>query len=386
VSAVFTSAELEQLLDRPVRQVLSDADRRRFAGRRVLITGAGGSIGSELARQVACCRPSKLVLVDHSEHALFQIERELAGLLPDGVVEPVLADVTRGPFVRQAVRMSRAHVVYHAAAYKHVTMSERAVCAAANANVVGTANVVAAAREVGARFVLISSDKAAAPASVMGATKRLAELVVLAHRSPTFRPVVVRFGNVLGSSGSLLTILRDCIRAGQPVPVTDPDATRYFMTAGEAVALVMKVDLEGDGAETFWLDMGEPIRVGDLVERMLTLEQAHGYPRVPMAIIGLRPGEKRQERLVEQGIALAATAHPQIWVARQRPCPRERVVEAVRALRRAADRADSAAALDALCASVAGFQPSARARSGARVQGAAAPAAATSKRRLAAAV
>jgi FlaA1/EpsC-like NDP-sugar epimerase len=260
------------------------------------------------------------------------------------------------------------------------------VCAAANVNVAGTANVVAAAREAGARFVLISSDKAAAPASVMGATKRLAELVVLAHRSPTFRPAVVRFGNVLGSSGSLLTILRECIRAGEPVPVTDPDATRYFMTAGEAVALVMKVELEGSGAETFWLDMGNPIRIGDLVERMLTLEQAHGYPRVPVSIIGLRPGEKRQERLVEQGIAMTATEHPQIWVARQRPYQRDRVLNGLRALRRAAGRADSAAALEALCASVDGFQPSGRARSTARVHRSAAMISGSPRRRLAAAV
>ncbi len=386
MSPRFTDAELERLLERPVRQVLSDADRAAFAGRRVLITGAGGSIGSELARQVAQCGPARLTIVDHGEHALFEIERELAGVVPAEIVEPVLADVTRAAFVRQALRLSRPHVVYHAAAYKHVTMSERAVCAAANANVVGTANVVAGARDVGARFVLISSDKAAAPASVMGATKRLAELVVLAHGSSTFRPVVVRFGNVLGSSGSLLTILRDCIRAGQPVPVTDADATRYFMTAGEAVSLVMKVDLTGRGNETFWLDMGEPIRIGDLVERMMALEQTHGFPRVPVSTIGLRPGEKRQERLAEQGIAMTATDHPLIWVARQRAFDRARVLDGVKTLRRAVSRADSAAALDALCAAVRGFSPSARAKASAGTQRSAAVSAATGLPPLAAAV
>ncbi|MGE3957555.1 MAG: polysaccharide biosynthesis protein [Vicinamibacterales bacterium] len=353
----FTQPELEQLLDRPVRQVLSPADRQAFAGRRVLITGAGGSIGSELARQVAACGPERLTLVDHSEHALFQVERELGGLLPASRLDPVLADVTRPAFVRQTFRLTRPHVVYHAAAYKHVTMSERAVGAAANANVLGTANVVVAARNAGARFILISSDKAAAPASVMGATKRLAELVVMREASATFRPAVVRFGNVLGSSGSLLTILRECIRDGRPVPVTDPDATRYFMTAGEAVSLVMKVDLDGHGGETYWLDMGEPIRIGDLVDRMMALEQANGYPAVPTEIIGLRPGEKRQERLVEQGIAMTATTHPRIWVARQASVNGAQVEKAIRSLRRAVARADNAASLAVLATAVPEFSP-----------------------------
>jgi FlaA1/EpsC-like NDP-sugar epimerase len=385
VTVPFTQCELEQLLARPVRQVMSDEDRQAFAGRRVLITGAGGSIGSELARQVAACGPARLTLVDHSEHALFLIERELAAVVGEQVIEPVLADVTRPAFVRQIFSLSRPQVVYHAAAYKHVTMAERAVCASANVNVVGTANVVAAARDIGARFLLISSDKAASPASIMGATKRLAELVVLAQVSPTFRPVVIRFGNVLGSSGSLLTILRSCIRAGQPVPVTDPEATRYFMTAGEAVSLVMKVDLSGAGAKTFWLDMGEPIRIGDLIERMMTLEQGHGFAPVPLSIIGLRPGEKRQERLVEQGISMTATANPQIWVARQRPFQRPRVVLGLRALRRAAGRGDSGAALDVLRSCVAGFEPSATARASAEARRSA-PLPGAGLRRLAAAV
>lgn len=362
----FTQQELEQLLDRPVRRILSDADRRAFAGRRVLITGAGGSIGSELARQVAACGPERLTLVDHSEHALFQIERELLGMLPAAAIDPVLADVTRGAFVRQAFRLARPHVVYHAAAYKHVTMSERAVCAAANANVLGTAHVVTAARNAGARFILISSDKAAAPASVMGATKRLAELVVTREASSGFRPAVVRFGNVLGSSGSLLTILRECIREGRPVPMTDPDATRYFMTAGEAVQLVMKVDLAGGGGETYWLDMGDPIRIGDLVDRMFALERSNGYPSVPVEVIGLRAGEKRQERLVEQGISMTATRHPRIWVARQPGVEASRVTDALSALRRAVARADSAGSLDVLARCVDEFEPTSDASAGVR--------------------
>src|SRR5262245_14266546 len=165
---VFTDSELEHLLRRPLQRLLTRADHRAFAGRRVLITGAGGSIGSELARQIAQCRPERLTILDHAEFSLFTVERELRDRFPSARIDLVLADVPRGRYVRQACRAFRPHIVYHAAAYKHVTMAERAICAAAAVNVLGTAEVVEAAREVGARFVLVSSDKAAAPTSVMG--------------------------------------------------------------------------------------------------------------------------------------------------------------------------------------------------------------------------
>jgi FlaA1/EpsC-like NDP-sugar epimerase len=203
---------------------------------------------------------------------------------------------------------------------------------------------------------------------VMGATKRLAELVVMREASRAFRPAVVRFGNVLGSSGSFLTIMRDCIRAGRPVPVTDPDATRYFMTAGEAVSLVMKADLVGRGAETYWLDMGDPIRIGDLVARMMRLETQNGFAPVPVSVIGLRPGEKRQERLIEQGISMTATSHSRIWVARQASADTARIGDALRALRRATARADGTASLNVLAAFVPGFVPSEDARALVRAQ------------------
>ena len=181
--------------------------------------------------------------------------------------------------------------------------------------------MLSAARIVGARFVLVSTDKAASPLSVMGATKRLAELITVAAGGPSCRTAVVRFGNVLGSSGSFVTIAQDCIRRGIPIPVTDPDATRYFMTVSEAVSLVLSADRLARQGETFWLDMGDPVRIGDLVERLLALAVDRGLRPVPVRVIGLRPGEKGVEQLTTQGLKMCATAHPRVWVARRTPVP-----------------------------------------------------------------
>jgi FlaA1/EpsC-like NDP-sugar epimerase len=365
---VFTEAELETLLCRPVRRLLTAADRRGFAGRRVLITGAGGSIGSELARQIAPCVPESLVLLDHSEFNLFHIERNLAERVPAVRVEGVLGDVTDAALMHRICRTARPHVVYHAAAYKHVSMVERAVCASASVNVLGTLNAVAAAVAVGARFVLISSDKAAAPRSVMGATKRLAELVVMAKASDSFRPIVVRFGNVLGSSGSVLTIMRDRIRRGRPVPITDPQATRYFMTADEAVSLVMKADLLATRPETYWLDMGEPVQIGDLADRLMALERGYGFPAVPFEVIGLSPGEKLREELTTQGLRMCRTRHPRIWVARQRRGDTPAIDRLVKKLGRLVGRGDAERTLEAIARAVPDFEGSDEAWALARAQ------------------
>ena len=351
----FSDAELARLLERPVRHLLTPSDRKRYGARRLLVTGAGGSVGSELSRQLADCGPACLTLVDHSELHLFEITRELAERRPDVVVDPVLADVSHDASMRRTVAAAEPDVVFHAAAYKHVSMMERDVCAAVSANVVGTANVVAASREAGARFVLISSDKAAAPRSVMGATKRLAELITLAESARGARAIVVRFGNILGSSGSLLAIVRDRIRQGLPITLTDPTATRYVMTAGEAVSLVMKADLLAKRPETYWLDMGEPVAIGPLVERLMAIEAAAGHPAVPVRIVGLGPGEKRYEELTTQGLRMCPTAHRRIWVARQRASEAAAVREVVAQLRRLVDRGEATAALDRLVAAVPDF-------------------------------
>jgi FlaA1/EpsC-like NDP-sugar epimerase len=353
----FTPAEQESLLGRPVRPLLTDDDRAARAGERCVVTGAGGSIGSELAHQIASCRPALLTLVDHSEEHLFHIEREIAASWPDVPIDPVLADVTRPSSIHMAFRRARPHVVFHAAAYKHVTMAERAACAAARVNVLGAATVLAAARAVGARFVLVSTDKAAAPRSVMGATKRLAELVTLGAVAPAFRPIVVRFGNVLASSGSFVTLALECLRRGTPITVTDPDATRYFMTVAEASSLVMKADGIARGGETFWLDMGAPIRIGDLADRLLDLARLQGLPPVPIDVIGLRAGEKRAEQLTTQGLSLCRTDHPRIWMARQAAAS-ALTGAALPALRRQVARGDAWGVLKTLTMAVPDYEPS----------------------------
>lgn len=361
----FSETELETLMDRPVCRLLTADDRGAFDGRRVLITGAGGSIGAELARQVAHCQPAQLTLIDQSELNLFQIEREIAHAEPGVPLEIVLGDVTRSR-LRAACRQARPHVVYHAAAYKHVTMAERAVCAAVDTNVLGAVQMAEAARDVGARFVLISSDKAATPRSVMGATKRLAEIAVTAVADRVFQPTVVRFGNVLGSSGSVLSIMRRSIRAGQPVPITDPAATRYFMTAGEAVSLVIKAERLSQRTETYWLDMGQPVAIGELARRLMRIEEAVGYAPVPLQVIGLRPGEKLREELTAQGIRMCRTSHPRIWVARQAAGDPAAMAETVRRLRYRVARGDAAGTLTELAAAVPDYRVSPEAMAHAR--------------------
>jgi FlaA1/EpsC-like NDP-sugar epimerase len=352
----------EILLGRRERHVLSAADRRAFRDQRVLVTGGGGSVGSELARVVAECEPARLTVVDQSEYNLFRLERELTERFPDLPFEPVLGDVTRTNDLRQVFRATRPHVVYHAAAYKHVTMTERAVCAAVRTNVLGTLSAARAAEETGARLVLVSTDKAAQPASVMGATKRAAELAALLYASSTFRPVAVRFGNVLGSSGSLLEIMLERLREGLPIPITHEAATRYFMTPREAVSLVLKADLLGRAGEIYWLDMGEPVRILDVAERLLGWAAAEGIRPVPITIIGLRPGEKLREELTTQGLELCRTKHRRVWVARQPPVDRAAIVRVLRALREDVRRGDGLTALADLRAAVPEYLPSRQAR------------------------
>jgi FlaA1/EpsC-like NDP-sugar epimerase len=363
----FTPREEEMLLARPVRQLLGRKVRDRFANVSVAVTGAGGSIGSELARQVARCRPSRLILIEQSEHALFQIERALRDRFPRLALEPLLGDVTRAGAMRRAFRLHRPQVVFHAAAYKHVTMAERAVCAAAHVNVLGTEAVLAAARDVGARFTLISSDKAAAPTSVMGATKRCAELVTIGA-SRTMHASVVRFGNVLGSSGSVLPLMAERIVQSRPIEITHPEASRYFMSVGEAVSLVMKSDGLARGGETFWFEMGEPVRLSDLVERLFRVAAGRGLAPVAIKVIGLRPGEKLVEQLTMPGTAFTSSGDADIWVAQDRPQTTTRPKAMLRALARAVAHGDGWHALQTIADAVPEFVPSKEAWAHARAE------------------
>ena len=352
----------EVLIGRPVSDALTKMERHGYAGRRVLVTGAGGSVGSELVRRLAACAPSRLTLVDQSEYNLFQIERQVAARWPDLRVDAVLGDITRPRVIQTACATSRPDVVFHAAAYKHVTMLERDVCAGVEANVLGTLSVVRAAKAVGARVVLISSDKAVNPRSVMGATKRLAELVTLGQMDNRFRPAIVRFGNVLGSSGSVLELMADCLRRRQPIPITHVDATRFFMTGGEAATLVLRVDLLRLGGEICWLDMGKPVRILDIARRLNALASSVGMAPVPMTVIGLRPGEKLDEELTVYGMKLSRTDHARVWIAEQGPVDTDVLHRTVRALRVDVSRGDGLSALADLCAAVPEYQPSDKAR------------------------
>jgi FlaA1/EpsC-like NDP-sugar epimerase len=356
----------EQLLGRPTESVLTSTDRRALRGQRLLVTGAGGSVGSELARQLATCGPQSLTLFDHSEYHLFKIDRELRERHPDVTILPVLGDVSRRPDLRAGCQIARPTAVYHAAAYKHVPIAETSIVAAARVNVLGTVETVRAAREIGARFVLVSSDKAAEPRSVMGATKRFAELLALRQRSRLFRPIAVRFGNILGSSGSVVEIMIESVAAGRNIPITCPDATRYFMTAQEAVSLVLKADLIGRGGEVFWLEMGQPLRIGDLAERVIDHATPPGQPRVGIDVIGLRPGEKMREELTTQGLEMRSTSHARIWSARQRDVGRVVIEQSLRQLRRACAWGDAVGVLNAIKAAVEDFEVSQAATAAAR--------------------
>jgi FlaA1/EpsC-like NDP-sugar epimerase len=363
---LLDNAAQERLLGRAVDGVLTGADRRAFRGQRLLVTGAGGSVGSELARQLAACGPQSLTLIDHAEYNLFQIERDLREQHPDVPLMPVLGDVTRRADIRAACMMARPTSIFHAAAYKHVPIAETSVVAAARVNVLGTVETVRAAREIGARFVLVSSDKAAEPRSVMGATKRFAELLTLRQRSRLFRPIAVRFGNILGSSGSVVEIMMRAVRAGRSVPVTSPEATRFFMTAEEAVSLVLKADLIGRGGEVFWLDMGQPLRIGDLAERVIAYASVPGQAPAAIDVIGLRPGEKMREELTTQGLDMRRTSHARIFSARQKDIGKGILDQALRQLRRGCAWGDAAGVLNAISSAVDDFEASQAAIAAAR--------------------
>ncbi|WP_181318140.1 polysaccharide biosynthesis protein [Pseudogemmobacter blasticus] len=328
----LTALQPDRFLGRdPVVKGLPDPGES-YGWRNVLVTGAGGSIGAELCRQVLACRPRRLVLFDLSEAALYQIDRELSDLNADGWTEvvPVLGSVTDPVTVERILRQHEVEIVLHAAAYKHVPLVEANPLPGLVNNVTGTRVLATACRQAGVgRFILISTDKAVRPANVMGASKRLAEMVVqdLARRSQTTRFAIVRFGNVLGSSGSVIPLFKDQIARGGPVTLTDEDVTRYFMTIEEACRLVLLAGALDAAAETadadvFVLDMGRPVRIRDLAEHLI---QAAGYTLrddvnpagdIEIRVIGLRPGEKLHEELLI-GDGLLPTPHPRILRARE---------------------------------------------------------------------
>lgn len=344
------------VLGREPLQDALDGGCTAYLGRTVMITGAGGSIGSELCRQILHCKPARLVLVDATEFALFQIERDLQALAEDDPTEivAVLGSVTDARLMAATIRDHGVQVVLHAAAYKHVPMVERNPVVGIANNVFGTQVVAQAAVDAGIeRFVLVSTDKAVRPLGVMGATKRMAELVVgdLARRAPQTVFAMVRFGNVLGSSGSVVPIFDDQISRGGPVTVTHPEVTRYFMTVHEACRLVLWAGTLAQGGEIFVLDMGRPVRIVDLARQVI---EAAGYsvrsaenPEGDIEIVttGLRAGEKLHEEL-SFSPDLAPTAHPKLRRAREQVLSEFEIARALQSLRAAVDKGDGPAAVD----------------------------------------
>jgi FlaA1/EpsC-like NDP-sugar epimerase len=296
--------------------------RASIAGRSVLITGAAGSIGSELCRQVARFGPSCLVAFDQAESGLFQIECELREKYPGLELVSALGDIRETGRLAEVFERHAVETVFHAAAYKHVPMMESHVLEAVRNNILGTWNLVRTARHQHARSLLmISSDKAVNPICVMGATKRVCERIVCARRPDTggARCVSVRFGNVLGSNGSVVPIFQAQIAAGGPIRVTHPEARRYFMTISEAVSLILQASARSQGSEIFVLDMGEPIRIVDLAENMVRLAGMIPYEDIDIQFTGLRPGEKLIEEINGKSEGVSATEQEKMRIIREQP-------------------------------------------------------------------
>ena len=319
-AAALEALTPDQLLGRP--QVLADVrDAARYLhGASVLITGAGGSIGSELCRQVARLEPHRLILLGHGEGSLFTIAGEIATLLPGNRIRTVLADVADATRIRSVFAAERPTIVFHAAAHKHVTMCEENVCEAVRNNVLGTRVLaIAAAASSVAKFVMVSTDKAVNPTNVMGATKRLAETICQsAGTNCATEFVAVRFGNVLGSRGSVVPIFTEQILRGGPLTMTDRRMMRYFMTIPEAVSLILAAGTSARGGSVCVLDMGEPIAIQAIAERLCRALGREPHTEIPIVESGLRPGEKLYEELLTAEEGVAASTVDRVFVAPQR--------------------------------------------------------------------
>jgi len=360
---------IEDLLGRDTVPPRLDLLSRCISGKHVLVTGAGGSIGSELCRQIVKLAPARLVLLEQSEVALYDIERELRGLIAQSGREttliPMLGSVVNRGHVQRLCRENRIDTLYHAAAYKHVPIVEDNPAAGVRNNIIGTLAAAEGAEAAGVKhFILISTDKAVRPTNVMGATKRFAEMVLqtMAARGSETVFSIVRFGNVLGSSGSVVPLFRDQIRQGGPVTVTHPDVVRYFMTIPEASQLVIQAGAMAKGGEVFVLDMGEPVRILDLAQTMIRLmglsvrDETNPEGDIDIVFSGLRPGEKLFEELLI-GDASVRTEHEMIMQAHEETLSDGDVVTAMEAFRAALDRGQPEPLKALLRSYVNGYQP-----------------------------
>jgi FlaA1/EpsC-like NDP-sugar epimerase len=336
--------QIEDLLGRePVH--LDDKNLHDFlTGKTVMVTGAGGSIGSELVRQIAEFRPKLLLLVERTEFVLFQIERELTGNFSELNFVPLLADIGDEPRMRELFAEYAPQVVFHAAAHKHVPLMETNPTEAIKNNIFATKLIGELAGEANVKdFVLISTDKAVNPTSVMGASKRVAEIILQSlNQKYATNYMAVRFGNVLGSAGSVVPIFSEQIRKGEPITVTHKDMTRYFMTIPEASQLVLQAGALGTGGEIFILNMGEPIKILDLAEDMIRLSGLQPYEDIDIIFTGIRQGEKLFEELEITGENLLKTQHPKIFIGKIAAYESEEVADILRNFRQAVAENDAA--------------------------------------------
>ncbi len=316
---------IEDLLGRDPVPPYEDLMATCIKNKSVLVTGAGGSIGSELCRQILKYQPTKIILFERSEYALYKLEQELTAVYKNREIVPILGDIANQDNFENVLREHKVETIYHAAAYKHVPLVESNIVSGVINNVFGTLNAARGAiNQNVSNFVLISTDKAVRPTNIMGATKRLAELILqsLASSNTATRFCMVRFGNVLGSSGSVVPLFKEQIKAGGPVTVTHPEVTRYFMTIPEAAQLVLQAGAMGQGGEVFVLDMGEPIKISDLAKKMIelsgfeVLDPETGAGDIVIEYCGLRPGEKLYEELLI-GDKVHQTKHPRIMQANE---------------------------------------------------------------------
>ena len=352
--------EIEDLLGRDSVHVDMQSIRGHIRHRRVLVTGGGGSIGSELCRQLASYEPEELIIFDIYENNAYAIEQELRRRYPALKLTVLIGSVRDKDRVEQVFRECRPQLVFHAAAHKHVPLMETSPAEAVKNNVFGTWNVAKTADQFDTEvFVLISSDKAVNPTSVMGTTKRVCEMIIqmMDRHSIVTRYVAVRFGNVLGSNGSVIPLFREQIRHGGPVTVTHKEMVRYFMTIPEAVSLVLQAGVFAKGGEVFVLDMGEPVRIDDLARNMIKLCGYEPDVQIPIVYTGLRPGEKLFEELLLEEEGLEKTANDLIFVGHPNDFSDTELTHSLEALRIACDANDKAAVVKELSLLVKTYNP-----------------------------
>lgn len=357
---------VEDLLGRDPVPPFLDLIESCIRDRVVLVTGAGGSIGSELCRQISQNKPTQLVLFERSEYSLYKIEQDIRRHNPYLEVRPILGDVLNKEHLQRVLQGYGVHTVYHAAAYKHVPLVESNIISGIKNNVFGTWHCASASIEAGVEnFVLVSTDKAVRPTNVMGATKRLAELVLQAMAKKSAgktRVTMVRFGNVLGSSGSVVPLFKEQIRGGGPITVTHPEVTRYFMTIPEAAQLVLQAGAMGKGGDVFVLDMGEPVKIVDLAAKMIELsglevrDAKTGLGDISIEFVGLRPGEKLYEELLI-GDNVERTYHPRIMRAVENMIDASVLFPKLELVRNACDAGDVEFVKASLRELVAEYQP-----------------------------